>query len=143
MSLHASSSKQDTRGYESHVRSKSDFGVSQTSLRHRHRHQPLSQFSWHLLEACRGERDRCERACVLAGKAAQERVARVESPGVTIIRSTQWFEFAQQNLDRFTFGPFALIPAMTIKPVALDAVAAVIADTVVGDRTGSCDVSGP
>ena len=78
-----------------------------------------------------------------AGKAAQERVAREENPSVSIIRSTQWFEFAEQNLDRFTFGPFALIPAMKIKPVALDAVAAVVAETVVGDRTGSCDVAGP
>ena len=78
-----------------------------------------------------------------SGKAAQERVARAENPGVTVIRSTQWFEFAEQNLDRFTFGPFALVPRMKIKPVALDAVAAVIAETVVGDRTGTCDISGP
>lgn len=79
-----------------------------------------------------------------AGKAAQERVAREENPSVTIIRSTQWFEFAEQNLDRFTFGPFALIPAMKIKPVALDAVANVIAESIVGERPAtSLDVAGP
>jgi uncharacterized protein YbjT (DUF2867 family) len=78
-----------------------------------------------------------------AGKAAQERVAREENPSVTIIRSTQWFEFAEQNLDRFTFGPFTLIPAMKIQPVALHAVAEVIADSVTGERPEtSYDVAG-
>lgn len=79
-----------------------------------------------------------------AGKAVQERVAREENPNVIVIRSTQWFEFAEQNLGRFTFGPFALIPAMKVKPVALDAVAAVIAETIVGERPAtSLDVAGP
>jgi uncharacterized protein YbjT (DUF2867 family) len=79
-----------------------------------------------------------------AGKAEQERVAREANPNVTIIRSTQWFEFAEQNLDRFSVGPFALILAMKIQPVALAAVAEVIADSIVGARTGtSYDVAGP
>ena len=77
-----------------------------------------------------------------AGKAEQERIARTEN--ATIVRSTQWFEFAEQNLDRLKFGPLALVPAMMIKPVALDAVAAVIAECVLGDRSGkSYDVAGP
>jgi hypothetical protein len=80
----------------------------------------------------------------LAGKAAQERVARQESPNLTIVRSTQWFEFAAQNLDRMKLGPFALVPAMTIQPVALDAVADVIADAATGTRVGALhEVAGP
>lgn len=80
----------------------------------------------------------------LAGKTAQERVARQESPDLTIVRSTQWFEFADQNLDRMKFGPFALVPAMTIQPVALDVVADVIADAATGTRTGALhEVAGP
>ena len=79
-----------------------------------------------------------------AGKTAQERVAREESDSLTIVRSTQWFEFPGQNLDRMKFGPFALVPRMTMKPVALDAVADVIAGCVTGARTGALvEVAGP
>lgn len=79
-----------------------------------------------------------------AGKTAQEAAARSVSPHLTIVRSTQWFEFARQNLQRMHLGPVALVPSMTIAPVALDAVAEVIADVVVGDRTATeIDVAGP
>jgi dTDP-4-dehydrorhamnose reductase len=79
-----------------------------------------------------------------AGKTAQEAVARAVSPRLTVVRSTQWFEFARQNLERMRVGPVALVPGMTIAPVALDAVAAVIADVVVGDRTEPVvEVAGP
>jgi uncharacterized protein YbjT (DUF2867 family) len=79
-----------------------------------------------------------------AGKAAQERVAREESNNLTIVRSTQWFEFAEQNLGRMKFGPLALVPTMTVEPVALDAVADVIAECAVGKRVGATyDVAGP
>jgi hypothetical protein len=79
-----------------------------------------------------------------AGKAAQEAAARATSPRLTIVRSTQWFEFAQQTLERMRFGPLALVPGMTIAPVALDAVASVIAEVVVGERDAPVvDVAGP
>ncbi len=60
------------------------------------------------------------------GKTAQEALARATSPRLTVVRSTQWHEFAQQNAERLRVGPFALIPRMTIAPVALD----VVADTI-------------
>lgn len=79
-----------------------------------------------------------------AGKTEQERVAREESPNLTIVRSTQWYDFPQQNLDRMKFGPFALVPRMTMKPVALEAVAEVIAECATGARTGQLvEVAGP
>jgi uncharacterized protein YbjT (DUF2867 family) len=79
-----------------------------------------------------------------AGKAAQEREAASVGGNLTIIRSTQWFEFARQNLDRMKFGPISLVPQMKIKPVALDAVAGVIADFATGHRTGSfAEFAGP
>lgn len=79
-----------------------------------------------------------------AGKTAQEAVARSVSPHLTIVRSTQWFEFARQNLERMGFGPVALVPRMTIAPVALDAVAAVIADVAVGKHSArEVEVAGP
>ncbi|SJM69171.1 NADH(P)-binding protein [Gulosibacter sp. 10] len=80
----------------------------------------------------------------LAGKAAQERVARRESERLTIVRSSQWFEFAEQNLERMRFGPIALVPAMLLQPVALDAVAAVLADCALGRREGDLhNIVGP
>lgn len=79
-----------------------------------------------------------------AGKTTQEQVARDESDNVTIVRSTQWFEFAEQNLDRMKLGPISLVPQMMIKPVALDAVADVIADFATGSRTGAFyELAGP
>lgn len=79
-----------------------------------------------------------------AGKAAQERVARAESDRLTMVRSTQWFEFAGQNLQRMKFGPVALVPAMKMKPVALDAVAEIIADCAAGGRPEPLyEVAGP
>jgi len=79
-----------------------------------------------------------------AGKAAQERAARATGAELAIVRSTQWFEFARQNLDRMRFGPVALVPGMRIQPVSLDAVAEVVADAALGARQGPVvEVAGP
>lgn len=80
-----------------------------------------------------------------AGKTAQEREAAAASGAqLTVVRSTQWFEFARQNTERLRVGPVALVPAMTIAPVALDAVAAVVVDVVTGVRGGPVvEVAGP
>lgn len=79
-----------------------------------------------------------------AGKTAQERLARQISPRLTIVRSTQWFEFARQNLRRMAVGPFALVPAMTIAPIALDAVATALADVAVaGPEAPEIELAGP
>ncbi len=79
-----------------------------------------------------------------AGKAEQERVARAENSNLTIIRSTLWFEFARQNLDRMKWGPVALVPSMTVQPVALDAVAQVVAQAALGElEQDEHEVAGP
>lgn len=78
-----------------------------------------------------------------AGKTAQEALAATLSPRLTIVRSTQWFEFAAQNLQRMQAGPVALVPGMTIAPVALDAVATVVARAAAGDRSASRTGPGP
>lgn len=78
------------------------------------------------------------------GKATQERVALSEHSRLTIVRSTTWHEFARQNLERFRFGPFALVPTMTVQPVALNALAHAVAECAIGERTGaSYDFAGP
>lgn len=81
---------------------------------------------------------------IFAAKTAQERVARRISDETVIVRSTQWFEFAQQNADRFGVGPLVLVPAMRIQPVALDAVASVLADAALGRRIDQdIQIAGP
>lgn len=79
-----------------------------------------------------------------AGKAEQESVALSENENMTIVRSTLWFEFARQNLARLRIGPLALVPAMTVQPVALDAVAEVVAHCTVDDRSPTLyELAGP
>lgn len=79
-----------------------------------------------------------------AGKTAQERVAVAGDRPATIVRSTQWFEFAAQNLERLRFGRIALVPRMTIAPVSLEAVATVVAEVATGWRTAPVvQVAGP
>lgn len=77
------------------------------------------------------------------GKKAQENAARAVATEATpafVVSSTQWFELARQMADRFAFGPVAAIPAMRVRPVALDAVADVVADLISGrrEREDSC-----
>src|SRR5690606_10511122 len=56
------------------------------------------------------------------GKLAQEHVARAGDVPVTVLRATQFHEFADQNLRRVA-GPIALIPRMRMRPVASSEVA--------------------
>jgi uncharacterized protein YbjT (DUF2867 family) len=79
-----------------------------------------------------------------AGKAAQEQAAAHAAAPVTTLRSTLWFEFARQNLDRTRIGPFRLVPQMRVQPVALDSVAQIAADRCLGTRSFRVlDVCGP
>ncbi|QQD76381.1 SDR family oxidoreductase [Curtobacterium sp. YC1] len=79
-----------------------------------------------------------------AGKAAQEKLARETSEYLTIVRSTQWHEFAGQNLERMKLGPIAMVPSMTIAPVSLDAVAGVVAECALDLRAqGEYEITGP
>lgn len=90
------------------------------------------------------EQQALRRSGYYAGKAEQERIARDEHSDLTIVRSTLWFEFARQNLDRMQFGPIAIVPAMRVQPVALGTVAEVIAEVAAGHRGGALhEVAGP
>lgn len=82
-----------------------------------------------------------------AGKVAQERAARAAATDATpaiIVRSTQWFTFPGQLVDRLARGPVMPVPSMRLRPVALDTVADVVAEIVVGkrERESAC-VCGP
>jgi uncharacterized protein YbjT (DUF2867 family) len=78
------------------------------------------------------------------GKIAQERLSRKIDPATIIVRSAQWHEFALQTIERLSLGPITAVPRMRIQPVALDAVAHVIAAAAVDDRQESMiEVAGP
>ena len=79
-----------------------------------------------------------------AGKVAQEELARRMSPRLSLVRSTQWFEFVGQNVERMRHGPISLIPSMRMRPVGLDAVAETVAQAVLSDDDGQTyEVAGP
>jgi len=79
-----------------------------------------------------------------AGKVAQEAEARRLSRDLTIVRTTQWFEFAAQSLQRTRVGPLGLVPGMRIKPMALSSAAEVLAEAASGRRAQAVvEVAGP
>jgi uncharacterized protein YbjT (DUF2867 family) len=57
------------------------------------------------------------------GKLAQERLVEASGVSSTILRATQFHEFAGQMLSRFGRGPVAFIPKIMSRPVAAAAVA--------------------
>ena len=79
-----------------------------------------------------------------AGKCAQERLARDLSKRMSLVRSTQWFEFAEQNMERMRYGPVSLIPSMRMRPVSLDSVAETVARAALSETDGQTyQVAGP
>ncbi|WP_405456322.1 SDR family oxidoreductase [Streptomyces sp. NBC_00101] len=79
-----------------------------------------------------------------AGKVAQERV--VEGGGVawTILRATQFHEFAGQMYGRMRRGPLVVVPRMTSEPVAAREVAARLVELATGAPAGRVtDLGGP
>jgi uncharacterized protein YbjT (DUF2867 family) len=79
-----------------------------------------------------------------AGKALQEQL--VESGDVpwTILRATQFFEFAGQLLGQTAFGPVALVPTTRSQPVAAREVAIRLVELATGAPAGRArDLAGP
>lgn len=64
------------------------------------------------------------------GKIRQEEVARASDRRVTIVRATQFHEFAEQMLTRARLGPLQLAPRLLSAPVSAAEVAAALADVV-------------
>lgn len=58
-----------------------------------------------------------------AGKVAQERLVEAGDVPWTILRATQFHEFAAQIYDRATVGPFHIAPRMRTQPIAAREVA--------------------
>ena len=71
-----------------------------------------------------------------AGKLEQERLALAGPVPASVLRTTQFHEFAGQMLDRTTFGPLAAVPAWRVQPVAAREAAAALADLAEGGPAG-------
>ncbi|MET0495969.1 MAG: NAD(P)H-binding protein [Actinoplanes sp.] len=77
------------------------------------------------------------------GKLRQEAVVRDGSVPWSVLRATQFHEFAGQVLDQVP-GPVALIPRMTVQPIAVREVAEALVELAEGEPRGAVpDLAGP
>lgn len=79
-----------------------------------------------------------------AGKQLQEQLVAAGDVPWTILRATQFHEFAQQIFGAFTVGPVSLVPVMRSQPVAAREVAERLVDLVEEGPSGRVpDLAGP
>jgi len=79
-----------------------------------------------------------------AGKLAQERVAEASPVPWTILRATQFHEFAGQMFARGKVGPLHVAPQARVQPVAARAVGQRLATLAAGAPQGrAADLAGP
>lgn len=77
------------------------------------------------------------------GKRRQEALVVASARPFSILRSTQFHEFAGQTLDR-AVGPIAIVPRMTVQPVAAREVADALVSLAAGSPVGMApDLGGP
>lgn len=81
------------------------------------------------------------------GKVVRERALRAAAVPVGIVRTTQWFGFADQafaGIDLGRFGRIGLAPTMRMQPVSIDAVAdRLVRAAVQGLPEGRIELAGP
>ena len=76
-------------------------------------------------------------------KVAQEETARSLDPSTTILRATQFHEFAEQMLQRAKAGPVVVVPRMRSATVAAAEVGAALVDLADNPPTGTVEMGGP
>ena len=59
-----------------------------------------------------------------AGKTVQEQILEAETSGWSLLRTTQFHEFAIQLLEHGKLGPLQIVPTMRSQPIAAAEVAA-------------------
>jgi uncharacterized protein YbjT (DUF2867 family) len=78
------------------------------------------------------------------GKQLQERLVREAPVGWSILRATQFHEFAEQALGFVRVGPFSVVPRMLSQPVAAVEVAEALVDLAEAGPSGRVpDLAGP
>ena len=79
-----------------------------------------------------------------AGKALQERLVAAGRIPWTILRATQFHEFAQQIHGQYALGPISLVPTMVSQPVAAREVAGRLVELAEAAPVGhATDLAGP
>ncbi|HET6672293.1 MAG TPA: SDR family oxidoreductase [Agromyces sp.] len=79
-----------------------------------------------------------------AGKVLQEQLVEAGPVPWTLLRATQFHEFASQIHGRMKIGPVVMVPAMRSQPVAAREVAERLVDLAEGGPTGRVrDLAGP
>jgi uncharacterized protein YbjT (DUF2867 family) len=77
-------------------------------------------------------------------KMAQENLVKTSGIPFTIVRSTQFFEFAGGIAKNATEGATVRLPSVLMQPIASDDVAAALADVAVGEPlNGMVEIAGP
>jgi len=79
-----------------------------------------------------------------AGKTRQEELLEADSGGWSLLRTTQFHEFAGQLLEHGKLGPLQIVPAMRSQPIAAREVARELLAIAEGDPRGlEPDLGGP
>ncbi|MEU2289064.1 NAD(P)H-binding protein [Streptomyces sp. NPDC013178] len=79
-----------------------------------------------------------------AAKHRQEELVHASSMPSTVLRATQFHEFAAQMLARTDTGPIKLVPRMTTQPVAGREVATALVAAALGEAQGTApELAGP
>lgn len=76
-------------------------------------------------------------------KVAQEEAAHHAGSPLTILRATQFHEFAEQMLERGKVGPVAVVPRMRSATVAATEVASALVDLAESGTPGTVEMGGP
>src|SRR5215510_6794474 len=77
-------------------------------------------------------------------KMAQEKLIQASQIPYTIVRSTQFFEFARGIAQNAAEGATVRLPSALMQPIAADDVAAALADVAVGKpMNGTLEIAGP
>jgi uncharacterized protein YbjT (DUF2867 family) len=83
-------------------------------------------------------------AAYYAGKKTQEDLVKASGSRWTLLRATQFHEFAAQMLQHGAVGPVQIVPSMLSQPIAAAEVGAVLAEIAVGAPRGrEPDLAGP
>jgi len=79
-----------------------------------------------------------------AGKAVQEQLLMAEAGCWSLLRTTQFHEFAAQLVQHGRVGPLQIVPTMRSQPIAASEVAAELVEIALGDPRGLVpDLAGP
>jgi uncharacterized protein YbjT (DUF2867 family) len=78
------------------------------------------------------------------GKRVQERLALAGTLPVSILRATQFHEFAEQLIERAPRGPVVVVPRMRSQPIASREAARALVEVALGEPSGMAgEIAGP